>query len=301
MTTEIKQVITNPVKISVVIPTYNRAELLTHTLNSLTCQTIDSSLFEVIVIDDGGSDNSEEICHDFSSKINIKYIWQKDAGFRPGKARSVGIVAAEGEYVLLIDSGIILSQSGLEKHLFRHQSSELNKVVIGYIYGFKSAEDDINNIFNSIDSKNVDSSVQKMNAMNLLDFRQWQYDKLGKNLAMWPAPFDIFWTAHVSAKRSEIIRAGLFDESFNSWGGEDVDLGIRLFHNNNKYELGDDIHAIHWPHFEESENTEAENAAALEAVIKLNNKYKTWQSSFYMKTLNETFYSLNQVINILSK
>ncbi|WP_340679938.1 glycosyltransferase [Paraglaciecola sp.] len=288
-------------KISVVIPTFNRAELLRHSLNSLVNQSIDKASFEVIVVDDGGSDNSKQVCNDFEPLINIRYIWQIDAGFRPGKARSVGIVAAEGEYILLIDSGIILSHSALEKHLKRHQASTINKVVIGYVYGFKSDEDAVNNALTNISSHDVDSAIKAMQDAQLYDNRQWQYDELGKNLAMWPAPFDIFWTAHVSAKRSELIRVGLFDESFNSWGGEDVDLGIRLFNNNNKYELGDDIYSVHWPHFEESADTEAENSAAIAAVIKLNEKYNSWQTSFYMKKLNDELYSLNKVIKFLGQ
>ncbi|MFT5758457.1 MAG: glycosyltransferase involved in cell wall biosynthesis [Alteromonadaceae bacterium] len=288
-------------KISVVIPTFNREMLLRYSLNSLLNQSLDQALFEVIVVDDGGSDNSKQVCDDFKHLINIRYIWQKDAGFRPGKARSVGIVAAEGEYILLIDSGIILSHHGLEKHVKRHDSSAINKVIIGYIYGFKSDENAVNNILSKINSRDVDSAIKVMQEAQLYDHRQWQYDQLGKNLSMWPAPFDIFWTAHVSAKRSELIGVGLFDESFNSWGGEDVDLGIRLFHNNNKYELGDDIHSIHWPHFEQSDDTDTENSAAIEAVIKLNDKYNSWQTSFYMKTLDDEFYSLNKVIKFLGK
>ncbi|WP_102795772.1 glycosyltransferase [Bowmanella denitrificans] len=287
--------------ISVVIPTYNRQTLLQHTLESLCRQTLDKEAFEVIVVDDGGTDQSAALCQSFEHRLNIRYFWQTDAGFRPAKARNVGIVAAEGEVILMLDSGIILSQQGLARHVQRHQSAELNKVVIGYVYGFKADQQALTTVIESVSSEDVDASVQVMQQAGLFDSRQWQYDELGKNLAMWPAPFDIFWTAHVSAKRSELIRAGLFDESFTSWGGEDVDLGIRLFHNNNKYELADDICAIHWPHFEQSGSSETENEAAINAVIKINQKYQSWQTSYYMKTLGEPLYSLNKVVRVLGK
>lgn len=289
------------IKISVVIPTYNRQALLKQTLTSLANQSSDKQTFEVVVVDDGGSDGSQQVCQAFEERINIRYIWQTDAGFRPGKARNVGIVAAEGEIILMLDCGIILSQGGLLQHIQRHQSTDYNKVVIGYVYGFKARQSALDSVLEKLDSSDVDGSVSVMQNAGLFDVRQWQYDQLGSNLAMWPSPFDIFWTAHVSAKRSELIRAGLFDESFTSWGGEDVDLGIRLFHNNNKYELGADIHSIHWPHFEQSQDSESENDAAINAVIKINEKYKTWQTGFYMKTLDDEYYSLNKVIRVLGK
>ncbi|MBY0445348.1 MAG: glycosyltransferase, partial [Burkholderiales bacterium] len=77
-------------QISIVIPTYNRADLLRYTLESLVLQTLDKQLFEVIVVDDGGSDNSEEVVRAFAEQLNIKYFWQEDKGFRAGKARNIG-------------------------------------------------------------------------------------------------------------------------------------------------------------------------------------------------------------------
>lgn len=49
----------------------------------------------------------------------------------------------------------------------------------------------------------------------------------------------------MSAERDELLKAGLFDESFNTWGGEDVDLGIRLFLNKNKYVMNKAICSLH--------------------------------------------------------
>ncbi|WP_232313031.1 glycosyltransferase [Enterovibrio coralii] len=77
------------IEISIVIPTYNRSKLLSHTLTSLVEQTLPAECFEVIVIDDGGSDDSEFVAKSFSDRLNVKYFWQEDKGFRAGKARNV--------------------------------------------------------------------------------------------------------------------------------------------------------------------------------------------------------------------
>ena len=75
----------NP-KISVIIPVYNTEEYLRECLNSVINQTLKE--IEIILIDDGSTDNSGKICEEYASKDNrIKVIHQKNQGQGKAKAR----------------------------------------------------------------------------------------------------------------------------------------------------------------------------------------------------------------------
>lgn len=89
----------NP-KVSVVIPTYNRAHLVGRAIGSVLDQTYQD--FELIIVDDGSTDNTEEVVKRFDDK-RIKYI--KHAKNKGGSAaRNTGIKEAKGEYVAFLDS-----------------------------------------------------------------------------------------------------------------------------------------------------------------------------------------------------
>ena len=89
-------------KVSVIVPVYNSCEYIGSTLDSIINQ--DFSSFELIVIDDGSTDNSLEIIKEKLSKSTISYeiIHQENAGV--SCARNVGIEKASGEYLVFVDS-----------------------------------------------------------------------------------------------------------------------------------------------------------------------------------------------------
>lgn len=84
--------------VSAIIPTYNRAYLLCEAIDSVVAQT--RPVTEIIVVDDGSTDNTAEIINSY--KFNIHYIKQKNLG--PGAARNSGMKAAKGEYIAFLDS-----------------------------------------------------------------------------------------------------------------------------------------------------------------------------------------------------
>lgn len=102
----------NKVLFSVVIPTYNRATLLRRTLQSLVMQTYKN--FEVIVGDDGSTDNTKEIVTSFKNDLNIKYIRSENFG-GPARPRNNGIKAASGEWICFLDHDDWWYKDKLEK------------------------------------------------------------------------------------------------------------------------------------------------------------------------------------------
>ena len=94
-------------KLSVIIPIYNVAAWLPETLESVLDQTFRD--FELILVDDGATDGSAEICDRYAQKDSrVRVIHQKNAGV--SAARNVGVAAATGEYIGFTDSDDIIEK-----------------------------------------------------------------------------------------------------------------------------------------------------------------------------------------------
>lgn len=89
---------------SFVIPVFNRPEETKELLESLANQTV--SDFEVVIIEDGSTNTSEEIVHQFSGILNIQYLFKENSG--PGDSRNYGMKKASGDYFIILDSDCIL-------------------------------------------------------------------------------------------------------------------------------------------------------------------------------------------------
>lgn len=98
--------------VSVVMTTYNRDKYISTTVESVLNQTFQD--FELIIIDDGSTDNTFEIIKSFDDK-RIKYYYQNNAGQNP--ARNAGITLSNGQYVAMIDSDDIWDQNKLKKQV----------------------------------------------------------------------------------------------------------------------------------------------------------------------------------------
>ena len=90
--------------ISIITPTYNRADELEHLYISIIQQSIDLGILEFIISDDGSTDSTKSMVEKWiqNSEISIKFITQKNQG--PGAARNHGMMVAEGDLFLFIDS-----------------------------------------------------------------------------------------------------------------------------------------------------------------------------------------------------
>jgi len=98
--------------VSVVIPTYNRPEFTQKAVKSVLDQTFKD--FELIVIDDGSTDNTKEVIRKFDDK-RIKYYFQFNRG--PGPARNFGIQKSTAPYIAFLDSDDVWAPEKLEIQL----------------------------------------------------------------------------------------------------------------------------------------------------------------------------------------
>ena len=108
--------------VSVVIPTYNSAQYLPETIESILSQSWQD--FEIIIVDDGSTDNTQEVVGAFNSN-KIRYIGQENSG-GPSRPRNVGIHHARGQYISLFDSDDLMSRNKLaEAVAFLERYSDL--------------------------------------------------------------------------------------------------------------------------------------------------------------------------------
>ena len=93
--------------ISIVVPVYNVAQYLPDCMNSIFAQ--DVADMEVILVDDGSTDNSGALCNQYAKKYgNVKVTHQKNAGL--SAARNTGIEIAKGEFITFVDSDDMLAE-----------------------------------------------------------------------------------------------------------------------------------------------------------------------------------------------
>lgn len=100
-------------KISLIIPTFNRDKYIERTLLSALNQTV--KLDEIIVIDDGSQDNTKQLLEHY----DIKYIYQENAGV--SSARNRGIKEAKNEWICFLDSDDIWEDTKIEKQIAFHK------------------------------------------------------------------------------------------------------------------------------------------------------------------------------------
>jgi glycosyltransferase involved in cell wall biosynthesis len=232
---------------SVVIPTYNRSDKLTMTLNTMTEQDIDPSRFEVIVADDGSSDDTADVAKSFAGRLRLKYYYQEDKGFRVGAARNGGARLAAAPMLIFLDSGTLAGPGLVSGHLAAHAASGERRAVIGYCYGYNAFREDpwVPEEFYTLRPAEIVRLYR--DKAEFADVREVFYAGYGSDLMEWPVPWLLFYTMNCSVAARDFWAAGSFDEMFRSWGVEDIELGYRLYHNGSAIVLARDAWTVEVP------------------------------------------------------
>ncbi len=100
-------------KVTVIVPVYNVKKYLRDCLDSLIAQTISHDKMEVLLINDGSTDNSPAICNKYAKKHSFFKVFNKENG-GPAAARNLGLAHAEGKFILFLDSDDKLSCTSVE-------------------------------------------------------------------------------------------------------------------------------------------------------------------------------------------
>lgn len=189
-------------KLSVIIPSYNRAGRLRACLESLALQTQAMDDFEVIVVVDGSTDETMFMLEGLDVPFRLHSIWQENAG--QASARNRGIGEAKGRYCLFLDDDIVAAPELVTAHL-RAQQRQKNVVAVGQL------------------------------TMTLQDGADWyaqafaegwraRYEGLNRGLAS--PTWEDCYGGNVSAPRDVLAACGGFATGIAR--GHDVELGYRL-------------------------------------------------------------------------
>jgi len=123
-------------KVSAIIPAYNRADFLPRSIGSVLNQTFRD--LELIVVDDGSTDNTKEVVEEFSRKDNrVKYIWQPNFG-GPAGPRNTGIKHATGEFIAFLDSDDEWTTKKIEEQISLFENSPVSIGFVGCNYFLKT-------------------------------------------------------------------------------------------------------------------------------------------------------------------
>ena len=97
-------------KYSFIVPVFNRPNEVDELLESLTTQTLTD--FEVLVVEDGSKDTCAGVCQKYAERLNLRYFEKENSG--PGQSRNYGAERAEGEYLIILDSDVVLPAGYLQ-------------------------------------------------------------------------------------------------------------------------------------------------------------------------------------------
>jgi GT2 family glycosyltransferase len=265
--------------ISVIIPTYNRLKKLRKTLEDFCVQTLSKKDFEVIVVDDGGSDGTKDFMESFqeSTKLNLKYFHLDHQG--PGRARNFGVQEASFPIVLFCGDDTFPDKNLLEMHVAFHQQKK-NIAVLGLALW--------------------DESEEVTNFMRWLAPAgpQFHYNTI-KNKK--DARFDHFYTCNISLEK-KWLESEKFDERFDC-AFEDVELGLRLEKRGLKIFFDPEAKVFHSHQYDEktfSERMERVGRSAIMLFEKYENDKKTL-NHFKMKYAPFCFFPGLRVFDWFSK
>lgn len=174
---------------SVIIPTYNRRQLLQRTLMSLADQTYPAGRFEVIVVDDGSTDGTEDMVQALNVPYPLHYVRQPNQG--RAVARNTGVRAAASDLLIFLDSDVAVARQFIEAHVRAHD--EPMRVVKGPVIHVSTLDAPLD-------------TEPKLSDMSRA----------------------FFATANVSVARRHFEEAGFFNETFREYGWEDLEMGDRL-------------------------------------------------------------------------
>lgn len=217
-------------KISIIVPVYNRFENLRALILCLMKQKIQP--YELIISDDGSSQKLENFIEDLIPKIKfkVKYIYQEDKGFRKTRALNNGVRESEGDVLVFCDQDLIFPEDYLEKITFLKKKEFL----LGRLhYTTENEKEKILKLLEEGNSykriiENVGSSYTKeVEKLYAIDKRR----RIMRNLYLNKRGIKLAGASYAIYKEDYISVNG-YDEKYQAWGCEDDDFGNRLEVNN---------------------------------------------------------------------
>ncbi|MCH2021988.1 MAG: glycosyltransferase [Saprospiraceae bacterium] len=204
------------IRISFIIPVYNRPDEIKELLESMVQQTVNT--FEIIIVEDGSDNKCDRICQEFQHKLDLKYFYKENSG--PGQSRNYGYEKAKGNYCIFLDSDCVLPQD-----YFRIVQSVLNEDYVDAFGGPDRAHSDF-----SILQKAINYSMTSFFTTGGI---RGSSEKLNK---FHPRSFNMGYSRTVFDTTQGFSKMRF---------GEDIDMSIRILQNGFKTRLIKDAYVYH--------------------------------------------------------
>ena len=208
----------NPI-VSIIIPVYDQVKELEFLLYSIRMQNFEED-FEVIICDGGSNENIKSIINNPFINFPIKYFQQEHQGFGLAKLKNIGVLNAQGEILVFINSNVVLNKNFIKEHYKVHKKSKKNLIVIGIQFVY----------YNNIKKRcliNWEKYLKRQKAI-ILDKRFEVLKNYIKSFHEFSYPFIMCRMCNLSVNKKSVFESGLFDESFIGYVSEDIELAYRL-------------------------------------------------------------------------
>jgi GT2 family glycosyltransferase len=189
---------------SVVVATYQRRDAVARLLTSLCAQTADPQSFEVIVVADGSTDGTTELVESFAAPYALRGEWQENTGRAAASNRAIALSSAG--LLVILDDDMVASPGLIAAHVAAHADGRPR-----FVMGPAPIQP----------GRDASPFLRYMATM-----RNEHYERLAE-------PGHVFhvrelYSGNASVPRAVMQRVGGFDEQYRTYGGEDVDLALRL-------------------------------------------------------------------------
>lgn len=244
--------------VSLIISTYNRPEALAKVLAGVSRQTHWPG--EILIADDGSAEPTRSLIEKWKnqSPVAVHHIWHADAGFRKTIILNKAINAAQSDYVVFLDGDCVPHAKFIADHEFLAQKDFWVQGRRSFVKSNHVAEFDpaSTSIWQWLLLGRMSGAFKAIRLPSPIIRRGTeQRGLIGCNMGIW---------------REDLVAINGFDETYIGWGGEDSDIGSRLYHlgRPRKFVYG---HAIvyHLNHPPLSRDKFRDNSSRLEETLRL--------------------------------
>lgn len=216
--------------VSVIIPTFNRSSVLDKCMQAILNQTLSPDHYEVIIVDDCSTDDTESKCIQYSgSNTNVVYI-RNVTNQGSATTRNNGILAAKGRLLLFLDNDLIVASDFIQQHLRCHELHHFDRIVV------------------LSDITYAPEFLQETNYGRFIQSRAIGYRKKSDmaGLELTNLPGNYFAGGGSSCSREHVVQIGMFNTSLKKYGCEDELFGFHFVQNGGRIVFEPAAKLIHY-------------------------------------------------------
>ena len=219
--------------LSIIIPVFNRSKILDVTLACLVNQESQYP-YEVIVSDDGSKESIDLVVRKYETRLDIKYVRQRDYGYQLCAVRNLGLRTAKFDYVAILDFDMAPNPKWVKSYMELLNEDD-ETALIGPRKYVDTSEYTAEKFLANRDLIELLPEVLSTDTLGRthigsisVDWRL-EHFRQTEDLRLCDTPFRFFSGGNVAFARKWLKKVGWFDEEFTHWGGEDNEFGYRLY------------------------------------------------------------------------